>query len=125
MILARHALGLGVLALTIAACGDDAPVGAGGSDASSATTAETTGETTGVAEASSSAVASSVASSASTGEPEVCPWPGQDPGGLAATGALVGDVVENVAGLIDQCNVARNLWDFAGGYRILSMTPGW
>lgn len=108
------------LAFALAGCGDDtqasgsgAQTGGGADGASGAATVSSTGDAT------------VSASSASTGEPEVCPWPGEDLGTLVATGNAVGDVIENVSGLIDQCGVTRSLWDFAGGYRILSMTPGW
>lgn len=64
-------------------------------------------------------------STASTGEPEVCPWPGDDPGGLVATGNAVGSVIADVGDLVDQCGIARSLWDFAGGYRIVVLAEGW
>jgi hypothetical protein len=64
-------------------------------------------------------------STASTGEPEVCPWPGDDPGGLVATGNTVGSVIADVGDLVDQCGIARSLWDFAGGYRIVVLAEGW
>ncbi len=120
------------IAVSLAACGDDTRAGGGGSpsDGSGDTTSASSGNT-GSSVAASSVAASSVAassvaaSSASTGEPELCPWFGADPGNLVATGSAVGDVIENVSGLIDQCGVARSLWDFAGGYRILSITTGW
>ncbi len=128
-----HPLVAALLVTLLAACGDDTSSGQGGStgngtgDGTGGTTANTdAASTTSVAQSSVASNASStVASSASTGEPEVCPWFGADPGTLVATGAAVGDVIENVTGLIDQCGVARSLWDFAGGYRILSMTTGW
>ena len=124
-----HHLSLVVaVAISLAACGDDTRAGGGGSpsdDGSGGTTAAS-GANTGSSVAASSVAASSVAaSSASTGEPEACAWFGSDPGNLVATGSAIGDVIENVSGLVDQCGVARSLWDFAGGYRILSMTPGW
>ncbi len=112
-----------VLAATVTACGDDTQAAGGGRPDDGDGTGETTGATT-TGEVSSTADASA-ASSSSTGEPEVCPWFGADPGTLVATGAAIGDVIENVGGLVDQCGVVRSLWDFAGGYRILSMTPGW
>lgn len=107
-------------AAALVACSDDAPdlsgtPGDGGSGPS----------TTVAVSASGADESAASASSSSTGEPEVCPWFGEDPGTLVATGAAIGDVIENVGGLLDQCGVARSLWDFAGGYRILSMTPGW
>lgn len=114
--------------LALTSCSDDTG-GSGGGDraddtaaSDSSAEASSSGET---ATSSSTAASASSASSTSTGEPEVCPWFGEDPGTLAATGAAVGDVIENVSGLIDQCGVTRSLWDFAGGYRILSITTGW
>jgi hypothetical protein len=62
---------------------------------------------------------------ASTGEAEVCPWPGDDPGNLVATGNAVGSVIADVGNLVDQCGIARSLWDFAGGYRIVVLAEGW
>lgn len=59
------------------------------------------------------------------GELEACGWEGDDPGGLAATGAAVGDIIANVSGLIDQCGETRSLWEFAGGYRIVVLAEGW
>ena len=117
----RTGLCLVSLAFVLAACGDDTQTsGSGAQTGGGADGTSSAGAT--VSSADATAVS---ASSASTGEPEVCPWPGEDPGTLAATGAAIGDVIENVSGLVDQCGVARRLWDFAGGYRILSMTPGW
>ncbi len=122
---------LALLALVItgvaSGCGDDTRVGGGGSPGDG--TSEATGDAASTTAADSASVATSsavaVSASASTGEPEMCAWLGDDPGGLVATGAAVGDVIENVTGLIDQCGVSRSLWDFAGGYRILSITTGW
>lgn len=125
MLIARPAALALALVGVAAGCGDDTRIGSGGS---SGATSDTTDAASTSAEASTSVAAStgvSVSASASTGEPEVCPWFGEDPGGLMATGSAVGDVIENVSGLVDQCGIARSLWDFAGGYRILSITTGW
>ncbi len=64
-------------------------------------------------------------SAATTGEPEVCPWPGDDPGDLVATGNAVGSVIADVGNLVDQCGVERSIWDFAGGYLIVVLAEGW
>jgi len=53
-----------------------------------------------------------------------CGWPHLDPGTLVATGAAVGDVIENLE-LFDQCGDVVRLWDFTGSYYILFMTAAW
>ena len=53
-----------------------------------------------------------------------CGWPHNDPGDLAATGADLGDVVENI-GFTDQCGELVDLWDFAQEYHILFITASW
>ncbi len=53
-----------------------------------------------------------------------CGWEHNDPGTLVATGAAVGDVINNI-GLVDQCGELVNIWDFYGKYHILWMTAAW
>lgn len=53
-----------------------------------------------------------------------CGWPHNDPGDLTATGAALGDVVENIA-FTDQCGELVDLWDFAREYHILFITASW
>jgi len=53
-----------------------------------------------------------------------CGWKHNDPGTLQSTGAKEGDVIANVD-LIDQCQEAVHLWDFAQEYHILFMTAAW
>lgn len=122
-----------LVAVALAGCGDDSQAGGGGtpgdddtsSSSDTSSSVSSSAASTSAASTSGASTSSSAASSSSTGEPGLCAWAGMDPGTLVATGNAIGDVIENVSGLVDQCGVARSLWDFAGGYRILSMTPGW
>ncbi len=53
-----------------------------------------------------------------------CGWPHDDPGTLEATGADIGDVIENIE-FEDQCGELVELWDFAQEYHILFITASW
>jgi len=53
-----------------------------------------------------------------------CGWQRRDPGDLEATGADVGDTIENLV-FVDQCGEEVQLWDFAEEYHILWMTAAW
>ncbi len=53
-----------------------------------------------------------------------CGWYRGDPGTLEATGAAIGDTLENVA-MTDQCGELVDLWDFAGEYHVLFLTAAW
>jgi hypothetical protein len=53
-----------------------------------------------------------------------CGWRRGDPGDLVATGAAVGDTIDN-ATLVDQCGDEVPLWDFAGEYHVLFLTAAW
>ena len=53
-----------------------------------------------------------------------CGWPKGDPGTLVHTGDDEGDTLANLE-LRDQCGEKVDMWDFAGGYRILFMTATW
>jgi len=50
-----------------------------------------------------------------------CGWGKNDPGDITATGAALGDVMENIS-LVDQCGEMVDIYDFAGEYHILYMT---
>ncbi len=133
----RSLLGFALLATSMAACGDDGQAGGGGTPGDTSSNGDTTSAESSTSASSSQASSSastsaastsgattSSATSSSTGGTTLCEWAGVDPGNLVATGNAIGDVIENVGGLVDQCGVTRSLWDFAGGYRILSMTIG-
>jgi len=53
-----------------------------------------------------------------------CGWEHSDPGTLTATGAEIGDTIENIL-LVDSCSEEVPLWDFAGEYHILFLTTSW
>jgi hypothetical protein len=125
----RVLLLLAALASVSSACGDTTAAGSTGSTDDGTSTEGSTGddgsdgETTS-SDSSAQASSASASASASSGDGGLCAWQGSDPGNLVATGSEVGDTIENVSGLVDQCGVPRSLYDFAGGYRILSMTIG-
>ena len=50
-----------------------------------------------------------------------CGWGKNDPGNIEATGADVGDIMENVT-LTDQCGDRVSMYDFAGAYHVMYMT---
>lgn len=53
-----------------------------------------------------------------------CGWRHDDPGDLVSTGSAIGDTIVNLA-LVDQCEEAVQLWDFAKEYHILFLTAAW
>jgi hypothetical protein len=53
-----------------------------------------------------------------------CGWQHNDPGTLEATGAEVGDTIENLV-MVDQCGESVALWDFAGSYTVAFLTAAW
>lgn len=53
-----------------------------------------------------------------------CGWAHNNPGTLTATGAAIGDTVEDLT-FIDQCGDDVRLWDFAGSYTVAFLTAAW
>ncbi len=58
-------------------------------------------------------------------EPDyTCGWPRNDPGTLVSTGALTGDVIDNLLGY-DQCGEVVELWDLFGSYNLVFIAGAW